>query len=91
MLIRAQEMARYWKDVSSTAAFTGYDWDQEQNADVKEVAELNYAKEGLRRCAGSSPYRTIPDKDRQGPERKTHCHRARRVYQTVSEVEEGQG
>ncbi|NJD56217.1 MAG: ATP phosphoribosyltransferase [Nitrospirae bacterium] len=48
MLIRAQEMARYVEDGILDCGLTGYDWIREQNADVKEVAELNYAKEGLR-------------------------------------------
>ncbi|HYQ48209.1 MAG TPA: ATP phosphoribosyltransferase [Thermodesulfovibrionales bacterium] len=48
MLIRAQEMARYVEDGFLDCGLTGYDWIKEQNADVKEVAELNYAKEGLR-------------------------------------------
>ncbi len=48
MLIRAQEMARYVDDGVLDAGLTGKDWILEQNADVHEVAELNYAKEGLR-------------------------------------------
>lgn len=48
MLIRAQEMARYVEGGILDCGLTGYDWIMEQAADVKEVAELNYAKEGLR-------------------------------------------
>ncbi|MBI5050000.1 MAG: ATP phosphoribosyltransferase [Nitrospirae bacterium] len=48
MLIRAQEMAKYVADGVLDAGLTGKDWILEQNADVHEVAELNYAKEGLR-------------------------------------------
>ncbi len=48
MLIRAQEMARYVENGILDCGLTGYDWILEQNADVKQVAELNYAKEGLR-------------------------------------------
>lgn len=48
MLIRAQEMARYVEDGILDCGLTGYDWIMEQAADVKQVAELNYAKEGLR-------------------------------------------
>ncbi len=48
MLIRAQEMARYVDAGALDAGLTGKDWILEQNADVHEVAELNYAKEGLR-------------------------------------------
>jgi ATP phosphoribosyltransferase len=47
MLIRAQEMARYVENGILDCGLTGYDWIMEQSADVKEVAELNYAKEGL--------------------------------------------
>ena len=52
MLIRAQEMARYVDNGILDCGLTGYDWIMEQGADVKEVAELNYAKEGLRPVFG---------------------------------------
>ncbi len=48
MLIRAQEMAKYVEDGILDCGLTGKDWILEQNADVHEVAELIYAKEGLR-------------------------------------------
>ena len=48
MLIRAQEMARYVDDGVLDCGLTGKDWILEQNADVYEVAEFNYAKGGLR-------------------------------------------
>lgn len=48
MLIRAQEMAKYVADGVLDAGLTGKDWILEQGADVKEIAELNYAKGGLR-------------------------------------------
>ncbi len=48
MLIRAQEMARYVEDGHLDCGLTGRDWVLEQNADVVEVAELLYAKEGFR-------------------------------------------
>lgn len=48
MLIRAQEMAKYVDDGILDAGLTGKDWILEQGAEVKEVAELNYAKGGLR-------------------------------------------
>ena len=48
MLIRAQEMARYVEDGILDCGLTGKDWILEQNAVVHEVAELIYAKEGLR-------------------------------------------
>lgn len=48
MLIRAQEMARYVEDGHLDCGLTGHDWVLEQNAEVLEVAELRYAKEGFR-------------------------------------------
>ncbi|MCK5512277.1 MAG: ATP phosphoribosyltransferase [Thermodesulfovibrionia bacterium] len=48
LLIRAQEMARYVDNGVLDAGLTGKDWILEQGADVREVAELNYAKGGLR-------------------------------------------
>ncbi len=48
MLIRAQEMARYVEDGVLDCGLTGLDWVLEQNADVVEVAELSYAKEGFK-------------------------------------------
>lgn len=48
MLIRAQEMPRYIEDGLLDAGLTGRDWMMEQNAKVVEVAELRYAKAGLR-------------------------------------------
>jgi len=48
MLIRAQEMARYVENGIIDCGLTGHDWIMEQNADIKEVAELTYGKEGLR-------------------------------------------
>ncbi|GAB4388772.1 MAG: ATP phosphoribosyltransferase [Thermodesulfovibrionales bacterium] len=48
MLIRAQEMAGYVEKGIIDCGLTGKDWILEQGASVHEVAELNYAKEGLR-------------------------------------------
>lgn len=48
MLIRAQEMAKYVDDGVLDAGLTGKDWVLEQGVDVKEIAEFNYAKGGLR-------------------------------------------
>jgi ATP phosphoribosyltransferase len=48
MLIRAQEMAGYVEAGVLDCGLTGKDWILEQNASVHEVAELIYAKEGLR-------------------------------------------
>lgn len=48
MLIRAQEMAGYVEKGVLDCGLTGLDWILEQDADVKQVAELKYAKEGLK-------------------------------------------
>ncbi|MBI5419549.1 MAG: ATP phosphoribosyltransferase [Deltaproteobacteria bacterium] len=48
LLIRAQEMARYVQDGILDLGLTGRDWVMEQNAKVKEVCTLQYAKGGLR-------------------------------------------
>jgi ATP phosphoribosyltransferase len=48
LLIRAQELARYVEAGILDCGLTGRDWIMEQNADVREIAELIYAKEGLR-------------------------------------------
>jgi len=47
MLVRAQEMARYVETGALDAGITGRDWVLETGADVKEVAELLYAKQSL--------------------------------------------
>jgi ATP phosphoribosyltransferase len=44
MLIRAQEMPRYVADGSLDCGLTGHDWIMENEADVKEVAELVFSK-----------------------------------------------
>lgn len=46
MLIRAQEIARYVELGIMDAGLTGYDWIQENSADVVEIAELVYGKVG---------------------------------------------
>ncbi len=48
MLIRAQEMARYVEDGVLDCGLTGKDWILEQNAEVVEIAELQYGKEGFK-------------------------------------------
>ncbi|MDA8174498.1 MAG: ATP phosphoribosyltransferase [Nitrospiraceae bacterium] len=48
MLIRAQEMAGYVEKGILDCGLTGLDWILEQDADVRQVAELKYAKEGLK-------------------------------------------
>jgi ATP phosphoribosyltransferase len=48
ILIRAQEIPRYVQDGVMNAGLTGYDWVQENRADVVEVAELVFSKETRR-------------------------------------------
>ncbi|MBF8257718.1 MAG: hisG [Actinobacteria bacterium] len=67
LLIRAQEMARYVQDGILDVGLTGRDWVLEQNAKVKEVCTLLYAKGGLRpvrwvvAVPNESPIRRIED------------------------------
>jgi len=67
LLIRAQEMARYVQDGILDVGLTGRDWVMEQNARVKEVCTLLYAKGGLRpvrwvvAVPNDSPIRRIED------------------------------
>lgn len=49
MLIRAQEMARYVEDKVLDAGLTGIDWVLESGCHVRKVADLVYAKQGLRK------------------------------------------
>ena len=48
MLVRAQEMARYVELGTFDAGLTGKDWIIETDGNVKEVAELIYAKQSMR-------------------------------------------
>jgi ATP phosphoribosyltransferase len=47
-LIRAQEISRYVERGMLDCGMTGYDWIVENASDVVEVADLIYAKQGLR-------------------------------------------
>ncbi|NQT29948.1 MAG: ATP phosphoribosyltransferase [Candidatus Saganbacteria bacterium] len=49
MLSRAQEMARYVESNVLDCGLTGIDWVMESDAKVKKVADLVYAKQGLRK------------------------------------------
>jgi ATP phosphoribosyltransferase len=67
LLIRAQEMARYVQDGILDVGLTGRDWVLEQNARVKEVCTLLYARGGLRpvrwvvAVPEESPIRSVKD------------------------------
>ncbi|MCX5726656.1 MAG: ATP phosphoribosyltransferase [Candidatus Saganbacteria bacterium] len=49
MLIRAQEMPRYVEDKVLDCGLTGIDWVAESGCKVKKLADLIYAKQGLRK------------------------------------------
>ncbi|OGB89418.1 ATP phosphoribosyltransferase [candidate division WOR-1 bacterium RIFCSPHIGHO2_01_FULL_53_15] len=48
-LVRAQEMARYVEDKVLDAGLTGTDWVTESGCRVRKVADLIYAKQGMRK------------------------------------------
>jgi ATP phosphoribosyltransferase len=66
-LIRAQEISRYVDHGALDAGLTGYDWILENESDVVEVAQLVYAKQGLRpvkwvlAVPNDSPIKTVKD------------------------------
>ena len=66
-LIRAQEMPRYVQDGSLDCGLTGYDWIQENDAKVKEVAELVFSKVSRKpvrwvlAVPNDSPVRSVQD------------------------------
>ncbi len=66
-LIRAQEMARYVEDGSLDCGLTGYDWVQESQAKVVELAELVFSKVSRRpvrwvlAVPGDSPIKDVRD------------------------------
>src|SRR5438094_4994490 len=66
-LIRAQEMARYVEDGSLDCGLTGYDWILENDAKVKELAELIFSKVSRRpvrwvlAVPNDSPIKTVKD------------------------------
>ena len=49
LLIRAQEIPRYVQEGVLDIGLTGQDWISETGADVEEIEELIYAKQGLRK------------------------------------------
>jgi ATP phosphoribosyltransferase len=66
-LIRAQEISRYVEHGMLDAGITGYDWITENGSDVVEVADLIYAKQGLRpvrwvlAVPNDSPVKSVKD------------------------------
>lgn len=67
LLIRAQEMAHYVEKGVLDVGLTGKDWIMESQAEVVEVTELAYAKEGFRpvrwvvAVPENSPIRSVED------------------------------
>ncbi len=67
MLIRAQEMSRYVEQGVLDVGLTGKDWILENRSDVVEVADLIYAKQGMRPVRwvlavhNDSPVKTVKD------------------------------
>jgi ATP phosphoribosyltransferase len=66
-LIRAQEISNYVQLGLLDAGITGYDWITENQSDVQEVADLVYAKQGMKpvrwvlAVPESSPIRSVAD------------------------------
>ena len=67
ILIRAQEIPRYVEEEVLDMGLTGKDWITETGVDIVEVAELLYAKEGLRpvrlvlAVPDNSPVKSVKD------------------------------
>ena len=67
MLIRAQEMARYVEDGILDAGLTGKDWILENDANVREIADLVYAKQTFGKVRWvlavpeKSPFQSVKD------------------------------
>ncbi|MEK6889763.1 MAG: ATP phosphoribosyltransferase [Nanoarchaeota archaeon] len=67
VLLRAQEIAMFVEDGVLDAGITGKDWILENEADIVEIAELIYAKQGLRpvrwvlAVPNDSPIKTVKD------------------------------
>jgi ATP phosphoribosyltransferase len=67
MLIRAQEMARYVEDGVLDCGLTGRDWVEENEAHVRTVADLIYAKQSFGKvrwvlaAPESSPFQSVHD------------------------------
>src|SRR6266705_2566178 len=66
-LIRAQEMARYIEDGSLDCGLPGYDWVQESEAKIVELAELVFSKVSRRpvrwvlAVPNDSPIKSVKD------------------------------
>ena len=72
-LIRAQEISRYVENGHLDAGMTGHDWVMENGSDVVEVAELIYAKQGLR------PVRWVLAVPEKSPIKSVHDLQGKRI------------
>ncbi len=90
-LIRAQEISRYVEHGMLDAGLTGHDWIVENGSDVEEVAELIYAKQGMRpvrwvlAVPNESPFHSV--KDLQGKRIATEAVGITRRYLSQHGVE----
>ena len=90
MLIRAQEMARYVENNILDCGLTGIDWVMESGCKVKKVADLIYAKQGLRKVRWvlavpeSSKFKTV--KDLKGKRIATELVNATKKYLKANKV-----
>jgi len=73
ILIRAQEIPRYVEDGVMDAGLTGYDWVQENRAEVVEVAALVFSKESRR------PVRWVLAVPQDSPIRKVQDLEGKRI------------
>ncbi len=84
MLIRAQEMSRYVEEGELDAGLTGYDWILENESNVVEIADLIYAKQGMRpvrwvlAVPENSPVKSV--KDLEGKKIATEAVNLTRIY-----------
>jgi ATP phosphoribosyltransferase len=90
-LIRAQEIPRYVESGVLDAGISGKDWITELSADVVEVAELTYSKEGLKPVklvlAVPNDSEIITVKDLQGKKIATELVEVTRAYLKRHNVE----
>lgn len=90
ILVRAQEMARYVEMGALDAGITGYDWIVESKAKVQEIADLIYAKQGMRpvrwvlAVPESSSFKSV--KDLQGKKISTEAVEITKSYLRKNKV-----
>ncbi|MFH1783658.1 MAG: ATP phosphoribosyltransferase [bacterium] len=80
MMVRGQEVAKYVEDGVFDAGLAGYDWIKETRADVKEVTELIYAKQGYR------PVRWVLAVSQDSPAKKVKDLKGKRIATELVDV-----